>query len=82
MPLKRYSLNFDTELMAQVEAYAQQLHINRSAALSVLISQALQAQKGIDALSMLTDVVKAQQLAAGAGAAPQIGGKPDQDSLK
>lgn len=45
--------------------------------LSVLISQALQAQKGIDALSMLTDVVKAQQLAAGPGAAPQIGGKPD-----
>ena len=39
--------------------------------LSVLISQALQAQKGIDALSMLTDVVKAQQLVAGLGQRPR-----------
>lgn len=50
MAQKKYSLGMDEELMKRIEKYATGLHITRNAAISVLISQALDAQKAIGAL--------------------------------
>lgn len=40
MALKRIMINLDEDLVAKVDAYADKLHINRTAAVSVLLSQA------------------------------------------
>ena len=45
MALERLQVNVEGDLLRQVDAYADSLHITRTAAVSVLLSRALQADK-------------------------------------
>lgn len=59
--LKRISLNIDPALLEAIDVYAEQLHIARSSAFSVIISQFLSGQKGLSTLSELLALYKEQQ---------------------
>ena len=59
--LKRISLNIDPVLLEAIDAYADKLHIARSSAFSVIISQYLAGQKGLSTLSDLLALYKEQQ---------------------
>lgn len=47
--------NINPELLARVDAYASSLSINRTAAVSVLLTRALQAETAMSDLSRLMD---------------------------
>ena len=49
--------------MEQVDGYASSLHITRTAAVSVLLSTALQAQRSMNTLDELMKAYKAEQAA-------------------
>lgn len=51
MAVQKLVCNLDENLLRDVDAYASTLHINRTAAVSVLLSRALQADKFTDTLS-------------------------------
>lgn len=53
MAVQKLVCNLDEKLLRDVDAYASTLHINRTAAVSVLLSRALQADKLSDTLSDL-----------------------------
>lgn len=55
MGLKRINLNLDEELLSQLDDYASKMHISRSSALSVLLSQFFQNQKAIQTMSNLVE---------------------------
>lgn len=62
MALKKIMLNLDEALLTDIEEYAGKMHLNRTAAISVLCSTALQGIKSIDTLDELTKTLKALQL--------------------
>lgn len=77
MALKKCMIGFDEELLAEIEAYAAKMHINRTAAVTVLCSTALQAQKAMNTLDEFMQAFKAEKAAlevkesvGGAGAPP------------
>lgn len=49
--------------MEQVDVYASSLHITRTAAVAVLLSTALQAQRSMNTLDELMKAYKAEQAA-------------------
>lgn len=53
MALKRINLNLDEELLKHLDVYANQMHITRSAAISVLLSQLFQGQQTIETMNKL-----------------------------
>lgn len=53
MALKRINLNLDEDLLFQLDGYANQMHVTRSAAISVLLSQFFQGQKTIQTMGSL-----------------------------
>lgn len=53
--------NLDERLLSQVDDYANMLHITRTAAVSVLLSRALQTEKMADSLTELVDAYKAEK---------------------
>ena len=61
MALERLQINIDGNLLKQVDEYASLLHITRTAAVSVLLSRALQAEKLTDSLSVMMDAYKAEK---------------------
>lgn len=63
MALERLQINIEGELLKQVDDYAALLHITRTAAVSVLLSRALQAEKLTDSLSAMMDAYKAERAA-------------------
>lgn len=70
MALERLQINIDGNLLKQVDEYAELLHITRTAAVSVLLSRALQAEKLTDSISAMMDAYKAEK----AAKEPQVGG--------
>ena len=62
MALKKCMIGFDEEL-AEIEAYAAKMHINRTAAVTVLCSTALQAQKAMNTLDEFMQAFKAEKAA-------------------
>lgn len=58
MALKRINLNLDEELLSQLDDYANQMHITRSAAISVLLSQLFQGQKTMQTMGDLVSMYK------------------------
>ena len=56
MALKRINLNLDEELLSQLDDYANQMHITRSAAISVLLSQLFQGQKTMKTMGDLVSI--------------------------
>lgn len=53
MALKRVNLNMDEELLLQLDDYANKMHISRSSALAVLLSQLFQGQQTMDTMNTL-----------------------------
>lgn len=45
MALKRVVMNLDVDLVKKIDSYAEKLHINRTAAASVLLSSAAETQE-------------------------------------
>lgn len=45
MALKRIVMNLDEDLVKRIDSYAERLHINRTAAVSVLLSSAAETQE-------------------------------------
>lgn len=72
MALQKLVCNVDEGLLKQVDEYAASLHITRTAAVAVLLSTALQAQKSMNTLDELMQAYKAEKAAqeatGGAGA--------------
>lgn len=68
MALKRINMNLEEDLLENLDKFAESLHINRSAAISVALSQFFMEQKAIGVMDKLTDLMKAGQLSAGATA--------------
>lgn len=71
MANKKYTLTMDDALMARVEEYAERLHIGRYAAISVLVSQALDGQQALTTLGDFVQLYKAesaQKIGSGADA--------------
>ncbi len=60
MALQKVQMNLDEQLIKQVDEYAATLHVNRTAAVSVLLSRALQADKLAADLSELMDAYRVQ----------------------
>lgn len=61
MPLVKLVCNVDDSLLKQVDDYAGSLHITRTAAVSVLLSRALQSEKLASDLSDMMDVYRAEK---------------------
>lgn len=58
---KKVVISIDESLLADIESYAAKMHLNRSAAISVLCSTSLQAQKSMSTLDELMQLYKAEQ---------------------
>ena len=56
MSLQKVQINLEAGLVRQIDDYAASLHITRTAAVSVLLSQALQSQQLMSDLSSLVDL--------------------------
>lgn len=63
MSLVKLYCNIEGDLLKQVDEYAELLHITRTAAVSVLLSRALQVEKLTVSLSALLDAYKAEKAA-------------------
>ena len=63
LALQKLVCNIEDSLMEQVDGYASSLHITRTAAVSVLLSTALQAQRSMNTLDELMKAYKAEQAA-------------------
>ena len=59
--VKKLVCNIDSDLLAQVDAYAATLHVNRTAAVSVLISTALKQEHMMNDFRRLLDLVDAEK---------------------
>lgn len=57
----RVNATMDQEHLARIDAYAEKMGINRSAAICVLTGQALDGQDGIRALAQLAEDVRQEQ---------------------
>lgn len=59
--IRKLVCNIDSDLLAQVDAYAATLHVNRTAAVSVLISTALKQENMMNDFRRLLDLVDAEK---------------------
>lgn len=59
--LKRLNTNMPVELVARVDEYANKLSINRSAAINVLVSLALDSQEAVVTLGDMMKIVREEQ---------------------
>ena len=60
--ITRVTVNLNSELVNQVDKYAENMNINRTAAVAVLLSQAVNSQKAMSDLGELLTMVKADQI--------------------
>ena len=61
MSLQKVQVNLDASLVDRVDDYAKTIHVNRTAAISVLLSRALQAEKSMKDLGRLLDAYDAEK---------------------
>lgn len=59
--LTRITLNLSTRLVEQLDAYADEMGLVRTSAISVLLSQALNSQKAMQDIGELLKLVKEEQ---------------------
>lgn len=57
----RVVVNLNSELVKQVDSYAESMNINRTSAVAVLLSQAVNSQKAMNDLGELLKMAKAEQ---------------------
>lgn len=60
--ITRVTVNLNSELVNQVDKYAEDMNINRTAAVAVLLSQAVNSQKAMSDLGELLTMVKVEQI--------------------
>lgn len=58
---KKIMFSIDEDLLTEIQKYADKMHLNRSAAVAVLCSTALQAQKSMNVLEELMQAYKAEK---------------------
>lgn len=58
----RVTVNLNSELVKHVDAYGERMGINRTSAVSVLLTQALNEQKAVNDLSELLELVRSGEL--------------------
>lgn len=61
MAYKKLMISLDEKLLAEIEEYAEKMHLNRSASIAVLCSTALEARKGMNTLDKLLNFVEEQK---------------------
>lgn len=59
--MKKVTMNFDEGLLADIQAYADKMHINRSAAIAVICSEFLKNQKLVTTLDEMMGLIKEQK---------------------
>lgn len=59
--ITRVTVNLNSELVEKVDKYAEDMNINRTSAVAVLLSQAINEQKVISDMSELLKLVQAEQ---------------------
>lgn len=59
--LKRLNTNMPVELVARVDEYADKLSINRSAAINVLVSLALDSNQAVVTLGDIMKIIREEQ---------------------
>lgn len=59
--LIRVTVNLTPELVERIESYAEKVNVNRTAAVSVLLSNALDQQKAIKDIGSLMDMYNAEK---------------------
>lgn len=59
--MKKMVCNVDDDLLEKIDRYAHDLHISRTAAVNVLLSQALDSQRALTALEGLLRAVEEQK---------------------
>lgn len=57
----RVTVNLTSELVNQVDAYAEQMNINRTSAVAVLLSTSLNGQKAMNDLGELLKLYQEEQ---------------------
>ena len=60
--MKRVVVNLEETLVEQLESYAKKLHINRTSAVAVLLSQGLTQDKTLDTLSKIVEMSEQKKL--------------------
>lgn len=61
MALKKLILNLDEALIAKLDVYAKEHHVNRTAAVAFLLGSALEQRQAISTLDELLKLYQAQQ---------------------
>lgn len=59
--ITRVTFNLPSSLVDQVDAYGESMHINRTSAVSVLLSMALNSQKAMSDMSDLLKLLQEEQ---------------------
>ena len=59
--LIRVTVNLTPELVERIEDYAEKVNVNRTAAVSVLLSNALDQQKAMTSINTLMDIYNAEK---------------------
>jgi metal-responsive CopG/Arc/MetJ family transcriptional regulator len=59
--ITRVTVNLNSELVQQVDKYADDMNINRTAAVAVLLSQAVNSQKAMSDIGDLLNIYKGEQ---------------------
>lgn len=70
----RINLNLAEDLVKDIDAYAKSLHITRTAAISVLCSNALQGIKTVDVVETMMNAYQAEQAKQGKKSKKQLPG--------
>lgn len=76
MALKKYSIAMDAELIGRVEDYAAKYHVTRNAAINLLVTQALDAQKALGTLDELMQAYKMEVAKKALSEASDLSGVP------
>ena len=63
--ITRVTVNLNSELVEQVDKYAEEMNINRTSAVAVLLSQAVNSQKAVNELGEFLTLFKAEQFKQG-----------------
>ena len=61
MALKKLILNLDEALIAKLDVYAKEHHVNRTAAVAFLLGNALEQRQAINTLDELLKLYQAEQ---------------------
>lgn len=61
MALRRVNMNLSEDLIEKIDAYAEIMGINRSSAISVLVSTQLQQQEALGTMKSLVEFVDKEQ---------------------